>query len=357
MKLTSIVVCVALSSCASRASIAPSANGVTTSQTLASAPVATPVSDASAPAPRCATEAPSPATISGTSNECPDDADVRVVHRWSRGEPSDACRAPEWIMHLALPDVGLERFFSPIESTEPQPRYRPMTPDEVREAAVSVPQGPVWVFTANDAAPCLATPGAVWVGAASAGGPTYAEIGVALHGCDMPGEGDYVYAFASAERPAACRYRAMSAPRTQGPAAPATVRARVPGRVCARPSCAFSWSHASVSIAGGAVDDVQALYTFPQRDVPECSYAHDWYHTVSWVPRAGAPWVRLESAGPVTGVLYDGRGIRTVITDELGLVRLFTTDGNSLGTSRQRSQTRWFIANEEDDWTIQPSCL
>lgn len=364
MKHPMILACAALSACASRAANAPVTSAptgtvatVTDARAQATAPSPTTSDAATASASRCPTEVPSPATVHGSTNECPATESVYVVHRWSHGEVSDGCHAPEWVMHLALPDGDVDRYFTPVESAEQQQRYRTITADELRAAELTIPHGPVWVFTANDTAPCQATIGAAWVGTANAGGPTYPEIGVELHGCAMPQQGDYVYAFISEERPAACRYRAMPTARTQGPTVPPTVRARVPSRACARPSCSFSWSLATVSIAGGVVDDVQALYTFPQRDVPECSYAFDWYHTVSWVPRAGAPWVRLEAAGPVTGVLYDGRGIRTVITDQLGHVRVFSIDGSNLGTTIQRAETRWFIANEEDDWTIRPSCL
>lgn len=357
MKPSSLIVFAALSACASRAATPPATSAVAAPRAAEAAVVTDSLTDASVAAPQCPTEAPSAAAASGATSECPAAADVRIVHRWSQGELSDGCRAPEWIMHLALPDGDIGRFFAPVESAEPQPRYRAMTPDEVRASGVTVPRGPVWVFTASDAAPCLATPGAVWVGAASAGGPTYLEVGVQLHGCEMPREGDRAFAFTSAERPTACRYRAMPPATTRGPAPLATVRARVPARACARPSCAFSWSLATLRIGDGVVDDAQALYTFPQRGVPECSYPSDWYHTVSWTPRAGAPWVRLHHAGPVRGVFYDGRGIRWVITDELGLVRVFATDENDLGTSEQRAQTRWFIANEEDSWSIAPSCL
>jgi hypothetical protein len=307
--------------------------------------------------PRC-TPPPSPVAVATTTTQCPDDIDVRIVHRWQVPNADDACGPPPWVMHLRLPSAPVTQFFAGRDGTEGTPAYRPLTDAEVTANGVQLPTDPVWVFTANDAAPCQAAIGRVWVGATSAGGGEYAEIGVALHGCEMPREGDYVYAVAAAERPVACRYRAMSAVRNTG-APPPSVRARITQRACARPSCVFGWSLASLRVGDGSVEDAQGLYTFPQREVPECSYAHDWYHTVSWMPRVGAPWVRLTDAGPVTGVFYDGRGVRAVITDAVGEVRVYFTEGTDLGAMYARHSFRWFIGNDEDtgSWTIQPSCL
>ena len=362
MKLPPLVLGALLSACASRSASSPSTQALPAAPGDRDAAAPTPApSDASTARTSCP-EAPTPAPVSVTTTECPG-GDILIAHRWHDAQSSDRCGPPAWVLHRAISQQRVAHYFPGAESAESEPQFRTLTDEEIADEHVTIPREPVWLFTANDAEPCQAVAGRAWIGITSAGGVRYPEIGVALHGCEMPREGDYVYAITSSSRPVACRYRAMTAARTPSstPATPTppTVRARITSRACAAPGCTFSWSLASLRVAEGVIDDVQGVYVFPRREVPECSYAHDWYHTVSWVPRPGAPWVRLVGAGPVTGVLYDGRGVRNVITDELGDVRVYATAVTDLGMLYPEHSFRWFIGNEEDagSWTILPSCL
>jgi hypothetical protein len=124
----------------------------------------------------------------------------------------------------------------------------------------------------------------------------------------------------------------------------------------------FTWGRVTISERGGTLDDVQSVQVFrpASTEAPDCSWPHDFQHTLSWTPRAGAPWVRLLTTGYPVGVLGDRRGLQAVITELNGQMQVF-----ALGQEERPGQRhavfsqRWYVPSDEGEQgrSLEPSCL
>lgn len=317
-----------------------------------------PPPDAAASAPVTCT-APSPAAVTADAPGCPALSSLTVVHRWQPDDDAEPCGPPTWVASFAVSEDA-ERYFPTVEGepTPDLPRYRALTDAEAQAAGIPLIDTPLWVFTRDNAAPCQATRGRAWASERSGDGRRYVEVARALHGCALPADaaGPF-YALVWPQRPAACRFRAMPPRVTRGLAGLPAVRARTVTRPCAAPRCRFSWSRAALTEHGGTVDDVQTVYVFTRRDLPECSWPRDWYHALTWTPRPGAPWAHLLAAGPAVGVFTAPSGVQAVITSQMGQVEVFPLSDEP-GLIYPAQARQWTLGDEGDllGWTIQPNC-
>jgi hypothetical protein len=307
---------------------------------------------------------PTAATVTDATDVCPEPSTVRLVHRWqSPAEGATACTAPTWVVSLRT-QVEVPSYFSEgDEVRQDAPRFHALTEAEARTAGIAITNTPLWVFTGDGTPPCQATPGRAWAAFTAAGGPRYVELAQALHGCTFPpnANGPY-FAVASPARPTGCSYRAMPSRVDNAPPALPVVRSRTIARPCAAPACASTGGRAPISERGGTLDDVQSVQVFrpAATEAPDCSWPHDFQHTLSWTPRAGSPWVRLLTTGYPVGVLGDRRGLQSVITELNGQMQVFAL-GQEERTGQRHAvfSQRWYVPSDEGEQgrSLEPSCL
>jgi len=276
-----------------------------------------------------------------------------------------------WVLFEAIvPDEKDDLFVSPEKESGGQ---REITRAAALAHGARDSVAPVWLWVNDDEPACRLEPGR-HLAFRGGDGPFFTRVGLELVGdCPLPGRGA-AFAFGLAARqetpPTDCRLRSSrklgGRLESDEPAAAVPAELDRPDLGCQAPACERLWQ-----LSGVDLDDGTGVYELTVSDVHRDPAVID----CEWKVDDGyALWVRLEKgqrpvdwpkASGLAGVLHDRGGLRAVVTEENGVLRVYARPTLDGGKREFHDDTRapgatlpavqallvreltWWIPNEE----------
>ncbi|MFP2960109.1 hypothetical protein ACLEPN_20345 [Myxococcus sp. 1LA] len=233
-----------------------------------------------------------------------------------------------WLAHQAVIPEAKDRYFSEAERDRSGVKLVPPE-DDVRKLGAPDPAVPLWVFGKADAAPCRAVPVVWWAVrmGTDADRKTYLMSEMQVE-CDVlpPGRlSGTPVALRQKDAPTGCKLRRAddNSNSAEGRGLPMELADVIPARSCEAPECEHKWEiFSSRWDDGSAVFDIAASWMKRDGKKDPCEWATEDYTTLLLRPAGALAPVPLRAGGAFFGALYDGTGLRTVLSRNLGTLNV-----------------------------------